>query len=248
MTDKVTTTLEQIRDHSPCEDGWKNLYKNLGGFKAYGEDTPLTFKQIYDSNGYDDTLWCLRSVDKKFYPLLRHFAVDCAEQVKHLMTDKRSLNALVVARLHADGKATDEELAAAKAAAWDAAKDAAWDDARAAARDAQMELLFEYCRTGKRACGALQTRTPPVPVDKCHPNLDGKCCKCPVDHSQCLENTVDTIAVPREVLQGVMALRQAIEDIWPTLQKGNSSQGLTGDKVGWIMEVLDDALNIEKNV
>ncbi|MDE2107384.1 MAG: hypothetical protein KGL39_59865 [Patescibacteria group bacterium] len=74
------------------------------------------------------------------------------------MTDERSLNALVVARKHADGKATDEELAAAWDAAWaaawaaamDAAWDAAWAAAWAAAMDAQMECLFEYCRTGKR--------------------------------------------------------------------------------------------------
>ena len=168
MTDKIYTTLSKIRANSPCEDGWAKLLKNLGGLKEYGADTPLTFKQICDSNGYADTLWCLRSVDEKHYPLLRHFAVDCAEQVKHLMTDKRSLNALKVARKHADGKATDEELAAARDAAWDAAWDAAggaaraaaWaagDAARAAARaardaagDAQMKLLFEYCRTGER--------------------------------------------------------------------------------------------------
>ena len=134
--DKITTTLAQIRAHSPCESGWKKLCKNLGGLREYGEDTTLTFKQIYDSNGYDDTLWCLRSVDEKYYPLWRHFAVDCAEQIKHLMTDERSLNALVVARKHADGKATDAELDAARDAAWAAARDAAWDAARDAARDA----------------------------------------------------------------------------------------------------------------
>ena len=174
MKDKVYTTLKQIRDHSPCQDGWRKLIKNLGGLKKYGEDTPLTFKQIYQSNGYEDTLWCMHAVDKKYSQLWRHFAVDCAEQVKHLMTDERSLNALKVARLHADGKATDEELtaasdaasdaarAAARAAAWAAARaaasDAVWAAARAAARaaasdadsDAQMELLFEYCRTAKR--------------------------------------------------------------------------------------------------
>src|SRR3990167_5676721 len=169
--DKITTTLAQIRAHSPCENGWEKLCENLGGLQVYGEDAPLTFKQIYDSNGYDDTLWCLRAVDKKYYPLWRHFAVDCAEQVKHLMTDERSLNALVVARKHADGKATSAELAAAGDAAWDAAWvaaraaagaaaraaawDAAWVAARAAAwavakaaagdanRAAQIELLFQ---------------------------------------------------------------------------------------------------------
>jgi hypothetical protein len=178
----IYTTLAQIRACSPCEDGYKKLCKNLGGRKEYGEDTPVTFKQIYESNGYNDTLWCLRTADKKYYPLWRHFAVDCAEDVKHLMTDERSLNALAVARKHADGRATDDELDAAwdaamaaardaamaaardaardaawaaamaadRAAAWAAARDAAWAAAMAADRNAQMERLFEYCRTGKR--------------------------------------------------------------------------------------------------
>lgn len=83
---------------------------------------------------------------------LRLFAVRCARRVQHLMTDPRSLAALDVAERHARGEATDEELAAASAAAraaeaaawdaaaaaWDAADYAAWDEtaARAAAEDA----------------------------------------------------------------------------------------------------------------
>lgn len=66
MTDIITTTLAQIRRHSPCEDGYKKLCKSLGGVKAYGADTAITFRQIYESNGYDDTLWCLRTVDEKW--------------------------------------------------------------------------------------------------------------------------------------------------------------------------------------
>ena len=91
MTDKITTTLKQIRKARPCglargsNEGYDKLRKFLG--KDYGDDTPITFRQIYESNGYDDTLWCLLTVDPKWFPLWRHFAVDCAEDVKHLMTD-----------------------------------------------------------------------------------------------------------------------------------------------------------------
>ena len=148
--DKIYTTLAQIREHSPCADRWTLLNTNLG--LDYGDDTPLTFKQIFDSNGYHDTLWYLRAVDEKYYPLWRHLAVDYAEDGKHLMTDERSLKALEVARLHADGLATDEELAAAHAGAWSAvlaAGDAAWD-AFLATKAAQMERLFKYCETGER--------------------------------------------------------------------------------------------------
>ncbi len=144
MTDTIYTTLKQIRAHSPCEDGYKKLCKYLGGIKKYGEDTPITFKQIYDSNGYADTIWCLRAVDEKWYPLWRHFACDCADDVRHLMTDARSIVAIDTARSYADGLATDKELdaagdaarAAAVAAAWDAAVAAAVAAAGAAAGDA----------------------------------------------------------------------------------------------------------------
>ena len=158
--DKIYTTLKQIRSHSPCEDGYKKLVKSLGGL-SYGEDAPITFKQIYESNGYDDTLWCLRTVDEKWFPLWRHFACDAADDVRHLMIDDRSLNAIDVARRFADGLATEEELTAAwyaaRAAAGDAAGNAAGAAARAAAGAAagyaQMQRLFKYCETGERVIG-----------------------------------------------------------------------------------------------
>lgn len=58
---------------------------------------------------------------------LRLFSVWAARQVQHLMVDPRSIEALNVAERHANGAATDAELAAAA----DAARDAAY-----AARDA----------------------------------------------------------------------------------------------------------------
>ena len=62
----------------------------------------------------------------------QEFALWCAERVRHLMSDPRSTAALDVAARHLRGEATDEELDAARAAAWDAA----WDATAAAARDA----------------------------------------------------------------------------------------------------------------
>jgi hypothetical protein len=69
--------------------------------------------------------------------VLREFALWCAEEALKLVKepDPRSLKALEVKRSWLDGKATDEELAAAWDAAWDAASaaSAAW-----AARDASV--------------------------------------------------------------------------------------------------------------
>lgn len=59
---------------------------------------------------------------------LRLFAVFCARQVEHLLTDDRSRRAIAAAERFANGEATQEELAAAWDAAASAASDAAWAD------------------------------------------------------------------------------------------------------------------------
>jgi len=144
------TTLNEIRIHSPCSEGWEKLLKHLE--KTKSDDAPLSFLTILESNGLDDALWCLRAAPKDWESTIRMFAVWCAKQVEHLMTDERSKNALLVAQNHALGLATDEELAAAG----DAARDAAWaaslaaaraaaDAARDAARAAQKEMFIAMC-------------------------------------------------------------------------------------------------------
>ena len=54
----ITTTLNRIRKHHPCEEGWKKLLTHLGKTKA--DDEPLPFAIILASNGLDDALWCCR--------------------------------------------------------------------------------------------------------------------------------------------------------------------------------------------
>ena len=154
----MKTTLNKIRAHSPCPNGWAKLLKNLG--KTQADDEPLSIITILDSNGLDDALWCLRAVDGHDKEI-RLFAVRCARRVQHRMTDPRSIAAFDVAERFANGEATAEELAAAWAAAW-AAADVAWraaagtaagaaagDAARAAAWaaawDAQEADLRQMC-------------------------------------------------------------------------------------------------------
>ena len=161
----MQTTLNKIRAHSPCENGWKKLLINLGKTKA--DDEPLALTTILESNGLEDALWCLRAVDGHQREM-RLYAVECARSVQHLMTDKRSLDALDAAEHFANGKATQQELdaakdaamdaawaatgAAARYAAWDAARAATWDaawvatwDAAWAAGDAQANLFVLMC-------------------------------------------------------------------------------------------------------
>ena len=132
----MKTTLNKIKEHNPCEEGWKNLLNALG--KTSADDEPIELSFILESNGYNDALWALRAVDG-YDREIRLFAVWCARQVQHLMTDERSINALDVAERFANGEATSEELTSASDAASDAARaaaraarDAAWDAAAAA--------------------------------------------------------------------------------------------------------------------
>ena len=137
----IYTTLNKIREHSPCADGWKKLLSHLG--KTAADDEPVSFAVILESNGLDDALWCLRSAPEE-NNRWRKLAVAYARTVQHLMTDPRSLAALEVAQAHAEGHATDVQLAAAWAAAWAAAGAAARAAAGAAAW-ANMAEMFLAC-------------------------------------------------------------------------------------------------------
>jgi hypothetical protein len=140
------TTLNKIREHSPCCEGWGRLLTYLGKTKA--DDEPLSFKSILDSNGLDDAIWALRSIDA---PEVRLFAVRCVRQIQHLISDERSLNALDVSEMYAVGNATSEEISAAWDAAWAASWDAALDAARAAVREAAQAEALDAAREAARA-------------------------------------------------------------------------------------------------
>jgi hypothetical protein len=136
MNENICTTLARIRACGPCGIDPRAVpltgYQKLKAYvhPTWGEDDPIPFATIVDSNGLDDALWCLRTID--FDRALRLFAVWCARRVQHLMTDQRSLDALDVVQRFVLGKATREELNAAEQAAWGAAKQAAWAAEQAA--------------------------------------------------------------------------------------------------------------------
>jgi hypothetical protein len=140
------TTLNKIRSHNPCREGWQKLMKSLG--KTRGDDEPVSLLAVLDSNGLDDAIWCLQAVDG-VDSKARLFAVACAREVQHLLTDPRSLNALDVAERFAKGFATTEELAAARDAAWNAAYTAC--AARAAAYTAGDAAYATYTACAARA-------------------------------------------------------------------------------------------------
>ena len=111
----ITTTLNRIRAHKPCEDGWRKLLAGLG--KTEPDDEPLPFARILEINGLNDALWACRAAPDHARTW-RLFAVWCARQVEHLMEDERSSHAIDVAERHAKGQATDIELRTAADAAY----------------------------------------------------------------------------------------------------------------------------------
>ena len=171
-------TLKSLREARACREGYNKVVRALQGRPFTDEDAhrethirfahkgPIPIVDILKSNGLDDALWALRCVQDHDRDL-RLYAVWCALQVEHLMTDQRSKDALGVAERHANGLATDEELDAARDAAraaawaaWAAARDAAraaardaawaaawaaWAAARDAVREAQSEMLVKMC-------------------------------------------------------------------------------------------------------
>ncbi|MCA8376319.1 hypothetical protein LGM80_23430 [Burkholderia multivorans] len=154
---RFTVTLDALRKAGACYKGYNKLVRSLEGetFSAedadrnsyihFKHDAEIPLVDVLNSNGIDDALWSLRCVSGADRDI-RLFAVWCVRQVEHLMQDQRSKDALDVAERFANGNASDEELAAAWAAARDAARDAAWDAARTAAWDAARATAWAAAR------------------------------------------------------------------------------------------------------
>jgi hypothetical protein len=114
----MMTIIEFCDRHQACPEGREWALANCRDMReAWGKAQPEWVVWIATRPGALDD------------GTLRRFALFSASRVRHLMRDPRSTHALDVAERHADGLATDEELAAAR----DAAR-----DARAAARDATL--------------------------------------------------------------------------------------------------------------
>ena len=128
----IMITLNQIKAHNPCASGWHTILAAHN--KTDGDDVPFPLADALTSNGVNDILWAMRCLPEH-NNLWRKYAVWCARQVQHLMTDPRSIAALDAAWRHSEGTASDDELTAAAADAADAtdAADAADAAARAAA-------------------------------------------------------------------------------------------------------------------
>jgi hypothetical protein len=124
MTDK--TLKEFLKKHNACKDGYE-----------FAKD--LTLEQFLNTCERGDwILWLFKRTNPDDLQLLTLAKGHCANTVRHLMKDERSLKAVDTAIAFGEGKATKKDLNAADAAADAYAADAAdaYAAAAAAAADA----------------------------------------------------------------------------------------------------------------
>jgi hypothetical protein len=143
-------TMETLRSYAPCYDP----------SRYFPEDWSGTVLDIVMDNRipWEDRLWVTMRDDLVSDKLMRLFAVWCARQVQHLMTDERSIRALDVAEAFANGNTPRQELDAARDAARAAAWAAAWDAARDAARAAARAAAWDAARDAARAAAGDAAR------------------------------------------------------------------------------------------
>ena len=140
-----TTTLDQLKKAKACQPGYRKLYRGLGGVKAYGKTTPITYLRILEINGLNDCLWALSRGDEKAVLIMHWWAVICAERTvgiyeRHVPNDLRVRSCIETTKQFLQGQVTDAAGEVARAAAWAAAGEAAW----AAEREWQINLLKEF--------------------------------------------------------------------------------------------------------
>ena len=81
----MTLTLGTIRDHDPCEPGWRTLTKTLG---TIDPTTELSIGDVVLSNGLADALWCLGCLEPRqriaaIMPSVRRASALTADQRVH---------------------------------------------------------------------------------------------------------------------------------------------------------------------
>ena len=150
---KLTTTLNRIRACSPCVSGWRTLNTALGS--GFNQDEEIDLLTILDSNGVQDTLWCLRATIQDSKRIAATLAILFAEQALPIFeaehqADQRPRLAIQAARdfletgntaADAAAHAANAAACAANAAAYAAAYAAADAAAYAAAVESQAEII-----------------------------------------------------------------------------------------------------------
>ena len=123
---KILTVAEFCDKHDACERGREWALKKCS-----------TMQQAWDEARPDWVVWIAARNGVLTHKELILFAVFCARQNEHLLTDQRSKDAITIAEKFANGEATQEDAASA-------ASDAARDAARDAIQKKQAEYLQRF--------------------------------------------------------------------------------------------------------
>jgi hypothetical protein len=144
-----TFTMADIRNWKPCYDLSRYLPENWSGTVIDLLKIDAIPAQVRLSIVCREEL-----IDAK---ILRLFAVWCARQVQHLMTDERSLKSLEIAEAYALGRVSKQELSLAEDDAWNVNNAATWPAAKAAAWAAALDVAKAAAYTANRAASAAGT-------------------------------------------------------------------------------------------
>lgn len=129
----MKTLKEFLKKHNACEDGY-----------LFAKD--LTLEEFLKTCDRGDwILWLFQKTNPRNKKLRTLAAAHCANTVRHLMKDERSIKAVDTAILYGLGKASKKQLDAAYAAYADAAyADTAYADD--AAKRNNQKLTADICR------------------------------------------------------------------------------------------------------
>jgi hypothetical protein len=144
-------TIEQFcTKHKACKEG-----------KEWALASCVSMKEVWEKAKPAWLLWVAMRPSVLKDKELRLFAVFCARQVQHLMTDPRSIEAIDVAEKYAQDKASDDELATAGNAAYEAAQAAdaaAYEAAQAADAAAYAAYAAAYAADAADAAAYAASR------------------------------------------------------------------------------------------
>jgi len=109
------TTFDMLHKAGACRSRYKVLAKNLGGVREYGKNTPISLRDIFESNGLEDTLWALDNACPDSKRFARLLACDYAEHVLPIYeytfpNDDTLRRAIDTSRRFANGEAFYDEL------------------------------------------------------------------------------------------------------------------------------------------
>ena len=110
-------TLQQIRDQSPCSEGWIKLLKSLGNPPM---DTVISLGDVAQSNGAADAWWCVRALNWNNEQVRREVInalIPSVERAAKHTDDKRVHDCINALKDWIDGKPADLDAAARAAGA-----------------------------------------------------------------------------------------------------------------------------------